>query len=303
MLSRLLDLTSPPSLNEVEAQASEMSFIRFLVPFEGEILSRLLPVIVRKREEIGRYRFPPQSDGSVHFSPLEFDLLFGHYVGERNASGQKHGRGIGFYMLGRCIMEGEWLYGNYTGVGRLIFHDGSVCEGKSPYSDRRHLAIYTLSDNSEVLTGEARSTAKEEIYRTHRTTSGWTYEGSHLGNSRSGWGIETTPKWRYEGEWTNGQREGAGTCTYNDGSCYTGAWAKNYRHGEGVLRYADGSLYSGTWKQGKRSGQGRMMEEGQWEYSGEWENDKRHGRGVCKYADGTTQNGVWVDDHFAEGSA
>ena len=139
----------------------------------------------------------------------------GEYVGERNAAGQREGR------------------------GKYVFADGDVYEGEYKAGKKEGRGIYRSADG-DVYEGEFKAN-KKEGRGISRWANGDVYEGEYKAGKREGRGIERYADGDvYEGEFKAGKKEGQGTFLYASGNIEVAFYKAGTAVGEGVRWTADG---------------------------------------------------------------
>ena len=129
--------------------------------------------------------------------------------GERNAQGEREGRGTMVYASGD-MYEGQWRAGEKHGQGKSSCATGDVYEGGWVEDERHGHGKYTFAD------GEA-------------------YEGEFVQNVKHGRGkTRKADGESYDGEYADNQRHGVGTYTYADGRVEVGRYEAGDEVGQGV---------------------------------------------------------------------
>jgi len=194
--------------------------------------------------------------------------MAGEYVGERNAAGEREGRGKVVYANGD-VYEGEYKAGKMEGRGIYRSASGDVYEGEFKADKKEGRGIYQYADGS-------------------------VYEGEYKADEFEGRGIERSANGDvYEGEWKAGERKGRGIYRFANGHVYEGEFKAGKSEGRGISRYADGNVYEGEWKAGKKEGQCIYRYANGDVYEGEFKADKMEGRGIIRYANGNVYEGEW----------
>ena len=155
----------------------------------------------------------------------------GEYVGERNAAGQREGR------------------------GKKVLADGDVYEGecKADEMEGRRYA------SGAVYEGEYKAGMREGRGIV-RSASGNVYEGEYKAGMREGRGIFRYASGAvYEGEFKADKMEGRGIFRSADGNVYDGEFKAGMREGRGIYRFASGNVYEGEWKADKSEGRGKYV--------------------------------------------
>lgn len=133
------------------------------------------------------------------------------YVGERNVSGQRHGRGVVKYDNG-CRYVGCFVNDKRHGFGKVWYPNG--------------LGVYT---------GYWRHNKKDGS-GTMSFANGDVYEGQWSVDQPNGAGTLTmTNGETYTGDFVNQQKHGRGVYKWPNGDAYEGQWAKDVRHGAGIM--------------------------------------------------------------------
>ena len=155
--------------------------------------------------------------------------------GERNAQGEREGRGTMVYPSGN-MYEGQWRAGEMHGQGKYSSATGDVYEGGWVEGEMHGQGKYSFA------TGDV-------------------YEGEHVAGKQHGRGKMTFADGSsYEGEWAEGEQHGKGTYTNADGSSYEGEWAEGKKHGKGTYTYAERRGGGRLLRGGRRRGAGRQVE-------------------------------------------
>jgi len=157
------------------------------------------------------------------------EVQTGEYVGERNAAGEREGRGEKVYADGD-VYEGEWMADRMEGRGIYRFADGAVYEGEWKAGEKEGRGI-------------------------ERYASGAVYEGEWKAGKEEGRGIYRYASGNvYEGEFKAGKYEGRGTFLYANGRIEVGFYKAGTDVGEGVKWTADGQS---AWQMVKCSNGGK----------------------------------------------
>lgn len=124
------------------------------------------------------------------------------YDGERNATGQREGRGTMRFANGE-IYEGEWKEDKYEGRGIYRYPDGAVYDG-------------------EYVAG------KKEGHGSYRFADGATYVGEYVAGKQEGCGKYRFANGNmYEGNFKANTMDGRGVYRYADGTEYDGEFKAN----------------------------------------------------------------------------
>jgi len=193
------------------------------------------------------------------------------YEGERDAQGQRHGRGRAELESGDNY-EGDWLADEITGRGKYITAGkrGDIYEGEL-INGRRQGKGVLMSAEGDVYEGffvDQKKSGRGKFC----TANGDVYVGDFLCDEMQGMGRFVAACGDvYEGEFVRGLMQGRGRFVYSSGDCYEGTWQANAKHGEGTFRSVSGDRYEGEWKQGKMHGVGRYFSaSGELLYDGQW---------------------------------
>ena len=125
------------------------------------------------------------------------------YYEERGFLGIYSTTGNGRYVSNYWIYEGEFVNGDFNGIGKVTWEDGVVYEGEFINNNFNGRGTMIWPDGTR-------------------------YEGDYADDKRHGNGTYhySDGSW-YEGEWANGERHGQGTMTEADGSVKSGHWENN----------------------------------------------------------------------------
>lgn len=199
----------------------------------------------------------------------------GWYEGEYK-DGVMNGWGILVYTEdnARESFEGNWVDGEQSGEGKLIWKDGAVYEGEFKDGMRNGHGIETYA-------------------------SGSVYEGEFKDGMKNGYGISTYLDGdMYEGEFRDGNRNGHGKYTWSSGSVYEGEFKDGKSNGYGIKIYAAESKYEsyeGNWVDDERSGHGTLKWKVGDKWEGEFRDDTPNGDGTYTWADGRTKKITYKD--------
>ena len=134
--------------------------------------------------------------------------------GERNAQGQREGRGTMVYAAGN-MYEGQWRAGKPHGQGKATYATGNVYGGGYVEGERHGHGKYSAS-------------------------IGDVYEGEWLAGKKHGRGKYTSAAGdSYEGEYAEDKKHGKGTYTYANGAVEVGCYEAGADVGQGVKWSAD----------------------------------------------------------------
>ena len=150
----------------------------------------------------------------------------GEYVGERNAAGEREGR------------------------GRFTFADGESFERVFVNGKETEPMLRPGTCNGDCENGQG-----VYIYE-----NGDRYDGGWANGLKEGAGVYTFRQaaGHYDGQWKKGVKHGSGTFHYGaDGKeFYTGQWQGGKQDGAGLFRFASGGQYEGGWEHGREHGLG-----------------------------------------------
>ena len=174
------------------------------------------------------------------------------YIGERNAAGNRHGKGVYTYPNGDKY-DGE--YENDKKHGKGVYTGASCYKYDGEYKDgQMHgKGVFTFANGDK-------------------------YDGAYEKGKKHGKGVLTSADGdKYDGEWLDDKMHGKGVFTWNGGYKYDGEWKDGKEHGKGVYTWADGGKYDGEWVEGKKHGKGVMTLYDGRSYQNEWKHDDRVG--------------------------
>lgn len=184
-------------------------------------------------------------------------LVAGHYDGEIDLQGLRHGHGTYIYPNTHFEYEGQWTRGAKHGHGVLRMSDGSSIEGNC------------------FVDGEIEGLGKR-IWQ-----SGQIYTGNfHLGEMDGQGTLQGADGSVFEGEWRKNKRHGQGTLRFADGSVYEGGFQDHGQTGEGMLRLPQGDVFQGQWARGEKQGSGKMTWADGAVYDGQWSRGCFQGSGT-----------------------
>ena len=155
--------------------------------------------------------------------------------GQRNAAGQREGRGTLVHADGD-MYEGQWLAGKKHGQGKYTFATGDVYEGEWVKGERQGHGKFSYS-------------------------SGSVYEGEWQKDKKHGRGKMTYADGSsYDGEYADGKKHGTGTYTYASGEVKVGRYEAGADVGQGVRWSADRAT---AWEvqDGKKRGRSIPLDE------------------------------------------
>ena len=130
--------------------------------------------------------------------------------------------------------EGDFVGGEKTGNGKILFEDGAIYEGQIEKGQ---------------LSGKGKMVWK----------NGYEYEGDFNANKLEGFGKLKCPNEDvYEGDFSNNLFHGNGTYTYQNGNTYTGQFSYGAKKGKGVFKCMYKYEYDGDWDNDLPSGVGKL---------------------------------------------
>ena len=171
----------------------------------------------------------------------------GHYVGELNATGKRHGYGRMIYGAGDLLFgtaaagdvyEGDWRQDLWQGFGTLRRVKGVVIKGHFAKGQIEGKAQFSTADNNFFFEGEHKRSLKH-------------------GRGSCRWGDGFS----YDGEFKEGKRHGKGRFGFADGGTYVGAFKDDQFHGKGIFTSAQGEKYEGTFVAGAMHGDMKVTTE------------------------------------------
>lgn len=128
---------------------------------------------------------------------------------------------------GNVIYEGEFIYKELNGKGKITWFDGTIYEGE-------------FKDGE--LNGEGKITS----------FNGTIKKGNFINGKINGRGKFIWPSGdKYEGEWIKGYFNGQGIYTYHNGDKYEGNWKDDKRIGKGILTKSNGKIYTCEYENGE----------------------------------------------------
>ncbi|XP_010167541.2 radial spoke head 1 homolog, partial [Antrostomus carolinensis] len=156
------------------------------------------------------------------------------YDGERNAEGERHGRGKAQLPNGDRY-DGEYERGLRSGQGTYRFKNGAYYTGEYLQNKKHGKGVFFYPDGSK-------------------------YEGDWVDDQRHGYGEYTYANGdTYTGQWFNHNRHGRGTYVYKDtGSKYVGRWVNGNQEGEAELIHLN-HRFKGKFLNGNPVGYGKYV--------------------------------------------
>jgi len=200
------------------------------------------------------------------------------------------------------VYEGQWLWGEPHGKGRLTSINGEEYEGEW-VGGKRHGHGVQITKKGAKYDGEWRHDKKHGIgaYYFEESTTFSKYTGLWVDGKRHNEGFLYSKNGDiFCSVWDMGVLTQPCCVLYADGQKYVGDWVGKKRHGYGVHTYKNKNRYYGHWISGMRSGQGFLRTADGTIYNGEWANDKIHGKGHLlipgKYVIDGTFDGADLDN-------
>ncbi len=155
------------------------------------------------------------------------------YEGEMKDS-LYHGKGKFKSFNDNNIYEGDFVNGEKTGSGKIIFNDETVFEGNF---------------NKGEIKGKGKMTWK----------NGYEYIGEFNGFILDGKGKLTGPNGEsYEGDFVNNLFHGNGKYIYKNGNEYNGEFQYGIKKGKGTFIETDKYIFEGNWDNDLPCGVGRI---------------------------------------------
>jgi hypothetical protein len=178
-------------------------------------------------------------------------------------------------------LEGEYVEGLPSGIGKLIKPDGEKIELEYKYGVliRQGTQMVDITPQNKI----------QGVYQ----------NGQHNGQS-----VQTLPDGEKRvGEFKDGEII-RGIAYYPNKEKYEGEFKNGMPHGKGKLTYMPvfGSTYEGDFANGVPHGTGKHTWQYGSAYKGEFANGKFHGHGVLNDPDGDYQIGVFKEGGYVSGS-
>ena len=260
---------------------------------------------------------------------VAMDYNDGAYEGQTNAQGKPHGRGkLVLDFLG-CTYEGEFVNGEMTGRGKMVWDTEAVYNGYFENGMRHGYGEMTFADKTkkcgnwemDLLIEECSAPRDfiadldealshhgaiptERVERPAEKTrvatinyEGGFYEGEvNEASVPHGRGVI---RWNdnecsYDGEWKNGVPHGFGKKLWDDGDRCEGILVDGVFCGEGKFFFADGDIYEGGFKDDTFNGHGKFTMTNGDIYEGDFVDGDFSGHGKMTYASGSVYDGAWV---------
>ncbi|NWV01494.1 RSPH1 protein, partial [Upupa epops] len=195
------------------------------------------------------------SDLSSEENDEEEEAGIGEYDGERNAEGERHGRGKARLPNGDTY-DGEYEHGLRNGQGTYRFKNGARYIGEYLQNKKHGKGTFFYPDGSK-------------------------YKGDWVNDQRHGYGEYTYANGdSYTGEWFHHNRHGQGTYVYKEtGSKYVGGWVNGNQEGQAELIHLN-HRFKGKFLNGQPVGRGKYVFDIGCEQHGEYvqpEQDKGEG--------------------------
>jgi len=218
---------------------------------------------------------------------------WGSFIGELNASGDRHNQGTMIYESG-SVYVGAFAKDKYNGDGIFTYPNGDAHDGEWKDGEPHGKGIFRSADGSiEYSMYEAgKKVGSTAVLTPKSNVPASSYFGTlffdkktrpvrkMLYNDDGHWGS-------FEGDVDEaGDRQGKGKMTYNNGNYYEGGFVDSkFECDRGVYHWADGDEYEGSWKAGERDGKGRFQNmNGSVEYV-QYEHSEAKGDGLLWSAD------------------
>jgi hypothetical protein len=165
--------------------------------------------------------------------------------------------------------RGEFKKGQYHGLGKLQWRDGSSFQGQFRKGEPHGQGVMIDSEGNEYV-----GTFKDSQLNgqgSFKNADGDLYSGQFRDNQFHGKGrYQSADGEVWSGRFEDGSLTGKGEFKGSDGSHYLGQFSDWRYHGEGRLSLADGSVYQGHFAYGQY-----------------------HGNGNLTLTDGSQQGGTW----------
>lgn len=235
-------------------------------------------------------------------------MMTSNYEGEMK-HGFYHGKGRFEWPENGTVYEGEFVMGDATGNGTIVWKNGFLYSGEVKNYIRHGHGICSKHDDG----------VKEQKY-----------DGNWLNGKRNGKGkqtYDTNKNTYYIGDWKDNKRNGFGTMHFESGSIYTGYFEDDVRSGVGVMRWSNCQIYIGTFENNLPSCYGEFIYDsndninqkdqilstgnitqnikrrksfvnnrGRNFYRGQFSKNFRHGYGTFFYANGSQYTGMWQNN-------
>ena len=202
----------------------------------------------------------------------------GHYSGQVNSAGQRHGYGVQNYsdgavyrgywandrqhIIGRHVSakgdkcEGMWADGQFTGWGHCVFTNGNAKEGQ--WKDGKLNGSGRIKSEENIRIGWFKEDELSEFGVKIVSVSEFTI-GTWEGNMPNGNMLKFKKNILLWGEYKAGVLQGNITVLYENGVRYVGEWRKGMRHGKGV-EYYPAKYITGVWNKDNRTEKGEYAD-------------------------------------------
>jgi hypothetical protein len=273
-------------------------------------------------------RDKPYNDGTLE---VENDENIAYY-GEKNARGEKHGKGLASFASGD-MYEGDWLNNKKHGMGCYAYANGAIYLGEYRYDNMHGKGVYVYAGGA-LYDGDFYEDVKNGT-GTYLYSSGAIYQGKWNKNEMHGEGLYqyAISGDLYKGQFKNGKMDGAGYLKsmtideIQEGEFVAGEAVKmavsqytnfiNFTFYDlpqirsrkktaiaTVLHIKDNKQKSISDSNAQKGGDGAVIDgvagftaaagTSQMRYFGtKNEKGERHGRGVLQYANGDLYDGEW----------
>ena len=173
------------------------------------------------------------------------------------------------------------------GLGRQVFPDGSVYEGKWSWNKPHGRGVFRYA-NGDVYEGEFFK-GKKHGRGVLNTLNGEVYDGNFVEDRFDGLGLSDYASDDEDARhWVYGNENGQASFTLSDRRSHT----RQLAH-VGQNDSAEGNL-NGDLHRGKKNGHGVLKSPNGDIYEGNFVEDQFDGLGVLKYASGDEYGGAWV---------
>ena len=264
---------------------------------EAQVISGELPVSITPdvraiESRLGGFEYG-QGESGVRKGPMR--LSNGAvYIGEWNAEGRRHGKGMQI-MADGSKFEGWWKEDKADGLGRLITTVGDVYVGMWKNSMANGFGSLFIQDGTSYE-GHWKDDRQDgqglEIW-----PDGTTFQGAYIQGKKNGQGrYEYENGNVYEGSFEDDAICGYGVYRWVDGRSYAGQWKDSMLHGFGEFRWPDGKIYVGNYVCDKKHGHGELTHPDGRKYAGNWQNGLQHGAGAVTQQ-GKSRTAVWTEGH------
>ena len=194
---------------------------------------------------------------------------------------------------------GEWKEDKRHGIGRMLWSNGTLYEGKYNFDRRHNVTGKVTFQNGDIYDGGWVNDRMEGSCTVIR--KGVVIKGQFIGGVLSNFAkIEYADERVYEGDISNNAPHGTGKMKWPDNAIYNGGFCEGIVDGMGRMAYSNGDIYEGNWENGSRNGRGTMIyANSKYKYEGEWVDDKRCGEGVLRNHRGDAiKSGFWSNNEL-----